>query len=76
MLDDLAAEDLRPRTPFEDGVERRMRQMAAIDGINALRPMDDYTGLTGLQARLATRAPIWSQCRTMHVAEKPLVLVR
>ena len=34
LLDDLVAEELRPRTLFEDGDDRRSRLMAAIDAIN------------------------------------------
>ena len=54
MLDDLIAEDLRPRTLFEDGDDRRRRLMAAIDSINAKHGRWTVVpAVQGVQARLA-----------------------
>lgn len=75
MLDDLVAEDLRPRTLFEDGDDRRRRLMAAIDGINDRHGR--WTVVPAVQGfrrewrmRAENRSPRW----TTRIAEVPVVV--
>ena len=75
MLDDLVAEDVRPRTLFEDGDERRGRLMAAIDAINDRHGR--WTVVPAVQGfkrdwrmRAENRSPRW----TTRIAEVPIVL--
>ena len=74
MLDDLVAEELRPRTLFEDGDERRRRLMAAIDSINDKHGR--WTVVPAIQgfrrdwkARAENRSPAW----TTRISEVPVV---
>ena len=56
MLDDLVAAELRPRTLFEEGTERRERLMTAHRrGQRQVRQVRRGAGGAGVQARLARR---------------------
>jgi nucleotidyltransferase/DNA polymerase involved in DNA repair len=74
MLDELVAEELRPRTLFAEGDERRRRLMAAIDGLN-----DRYGRWTvvpavqGFKREWRMRAENRSPCWTTRIAEVPVV---
>ena len=75
MLDNLVAEELRPRTLFEDGDDRRRRLMAAIDAVNDRHGR--WTVVPAVQGfrrewrmRAADRSPAW----TTRLAEVPVVL--
>ena len=74
MLDDIVAEDMRPRTLFEDGNERRRRLMTAIDAINDRHGR--WTIVPAVQGfrrewrmRAENRSPAW----TTRIAEVPVV---
>lgn len=75
MLDDLVAEELRPRTLFEDGEGRRGRLMAALDAINSKHGR--WTAVAAVQGfkrewrmRAENRSPAW----TTRIAEVPVVI--
>lgn len=74
MLDDLVAANMRPRTLFEDGDDRRRRLMAAIDAINDRHGR--WTVVPAVQGfrrewrmRAENRSPAW----TTRIAEVPEV---
>ena len=74
MLYHLRAEELRPRTLFEDGDDRRSRLMAAIDAINDRHGR--WTVVPAVQGfrrewrmRAENRSPAW----TTRIAEVPVV---
>ena len=75
ILDDLVAEELRPRTLFEGGDDRRRRLMAAIDSINDKHGR--WTVVPAIQGfrrewrmRAENRSPAW----TTRIAEVPIVV--
>ena len=74
LLDDLVAEELRPRTLFEDGDDRRNRLMAAIDAIN-----DRYgkwsivPAVQGFRRDWRMRAENRSPCWTTRIVDVPVV---
>ncbi|WP_260598870.1 Y-family DNA polymerase [Sphingomonas endolithica] len=74
MLDDLVAEDMRPRTLFEDDTGKRDRLMGALDEINGR--FGKWTAVTASQGfrrewklRSEMRSPAW----TTSIAEVPIV---
>jgi nucleotidyltransferase/DNA polymerase involved in DNA repair len=74
MLDDLVAEDMRPRTLFEDDTGKRDRLMGALDEINGR--FGKWTAVTASQGfrrewklRSEMRSPAW----TTSIAEVPTV---
>lgn len=75
MLDDLVAEDLRPRTLFEDGDDRRCRLMAAIDAINDRHGRWTVVpAVQGFRREWRTRAENRSPAWTTRIAEVPVVI--
>lgn len=75
MLDDLVAEEKRPRTLFENGSERRDRLMKALDEINAR--YGRWTAVPATQGferewrmRAADRSPAW----TTRLSDVPVVV--
>ncbi|WP_375380140.1 DUF4113 domain-containing protein [uncultured Sphingomonas sp.] len=74
MLDDLVAAELRPRTLFEDDVDRRERLMTALDVVNDR--FGKFSAVPAVQgfrrdwkARSDSRSPAW----TTRLAEVPVV---
>jgi nucleotidyltransferase/DNA polymerase involved in DNA repair len=74
MLDDLVAEDMRPRTLFEEDTGKRDRLMEALDEINGR--FGKWTAVTASQGfrrewklRSEMRSPAW----TTSIAEVPTV---
>ena len=74
MLDDLVAAELRPRTLFEEGTEKRERLMTAIDAISDR--FGKFSAVPAAQgfrrewrARADSRSPAW----TTRIAEVPVV---
>lgn len=74
MLDDLVAAELRPRTLFEEGTERRERLMTAIDAVNEKHGR--FAAVPAAQgskrdwrARADSKSPAW----TTRIAEVPIV---
>jgi nucleotidyltransferase/DNA polymerase involved in DNA repair len=74
MLDDLVAEDMRPRTLFEDDTGKRDRLMGTLDEINGR--FGKWTAVTASQGfrrewklRSEMRSPAW----TTSIAEVPTV---
>lgn len=74
LLDDLFAEELRPRTLLEEGDDRHRHLMAAIDAINdkhgrwTVEP-----AIQGFRREWRMRAENRSPCWTTRIAEVPVV---
>jgi len=77
MLDDLVAEEQRPRTLFEGDVDRRARLMTALDEVNGR--FGRFTAVPAAQGfarewrmRAEAKSPAW----TTRIAEVPVVSAR
>lgn len=74
MLDELCAEDMRPRTLFEEDAEKRARLMGALDAIHGR--YGKWTAVTasqGFKREWKLRSERWSPSWTTNIAEVPTV---
>ncbi len=77
MLDDLVAADLRPRTLFEEGTEKRDRLMNAIDEINGrFGKFAAVTASQGFKREWKMRSEMRSPSWTTDLNEVPRVQAR
>ena len=77
MLDDLVAAELRPRTLFEEGTERRERLMTAIDAVNERHGrFSAVTASQGFDRKWRARADSKSPAWTTRLAEVPIINAR
>jgi nucleotidyltransferase/DNA polymerase involved in DNA repair len=77
MLDDLVAADLRPRTLFEEGTEKRDRLMNAIDEINGrFGKFAAVTASQGFKREWKMRSEMRSPSWTTDLNEVPRVRAR
>ncbi len=77
MLDDLVAAEVRPRTLFEEGTEKRDRLMGAIDEINGrFGKFAAVTAAQGFKREWKMRSEMRSPSWTTDLAEVPTVRAR